>query len=300
MKKSIFTMMLVAILFLLILGSGSIAAYADNGAALANKNVKNATDIKVFVYDRPVVFDTPIKISEGRTLVPLRKIVEALHYNVQYIPENKEVRINRDTNFIKLFINQNSVFISNSYDMAEDYFMLETQPAIYEGRTYVPLRAVAELCGTWVNWDAKTKTISINGVLGAGGNAELNSEFDDVRAYYYYGQVMEKEPNGIGFLRYGFEMSSYYRGEFRDKLPNGAGVMCYATGLDTYRMLGKFKDGMLIDGTVKRGDGFSIIRDKKVVKTYALEKGLYKVVANDTELDENWQKMMQSEVSVFK
>ena len=47
----------------------------------------------------------------------------------------------------------------------------ETYPFIYEGTTYVPIRAIAELFNASVNWDASSNTVSI---VTSGEKAKLN------------------------------------------------------------------------------------------------------------------------------
>ena len=44
----------------------------------------------------------------------------------------------------------------------------EVHPIIYNGTTYIPLRAVGELMGKNVSWDAATGTASVGGVRTTG------------------------------------------------------------------------------------------------------------------------------------
>ena len=41
----------------------------------------------------------------------------------------------------------------------------ETHPVLYDGTTYLPVRAIGELMGKTVTWDAATLTVSLDGVL---------------------------------------------------------------------------------------------------------------------------------------
>ena len=41
----------------------------------------------------------------------------------------------------------------------------ETHPVLYDGTTYLPVRAIGELMGKTVTWDAATLTVSLHGVL---------------------------------------------------------------------------------------------------------------------------------------
>lgn len=300
MKRSFFSFVLLAVLLSFALGP-VLQAHAAERVSFANKDVKNADGIKVLVNGGIALeFDTPILISEGRTLVPMRKIAEAFHYNVEYKDDTKSILMNRDSSFIRMQIGDNSVFVSNSYDFGEGYFIMERQPEVYGGRTYVPLRAVAELFQCNVHWDAKTKTISINRVMGHGGDSELQSGETELPAYYYYGQTLDGYPNANGFLRYGYEMSSYFRGEFRNALPNGTGLMKYSTGEGDYYIMGSFKDGMMTDGSVLSGIQFSFVKDGKVTGSYKVHDGGFIKIPSAPELNEDWFKAVKSEVNVFK
>lgn len=301
MKKRYLSFVLAALMLGLLLGPMTLSSFGEEIVSFENKNVKNADGITVLVHGGfPLEFDTPIKISEGRTLVPLRKIAEAFHYNVEYDEKTKTIVLNRYESFIRMVLGDNSVFVSNSMDLEEGYFIMERQPDVYEGRTYVPLRAIGELFRCHVFWNPKTKTINIIGVIGAGGNEELESVAGQLPAYYYNGQIFEEKPSGNGFLRFGYEMASYYRGEFLKGIPSGNGVMRYVTGLREFNIMGRFKEGKLEEGSVLSGTKFSFIKDGKVTASYAVRNGGFVKEPNDAGLSEEWINGLQSAVSVFK
>lgn len=55
----------------------------------------------------------------------------------------------------------------------------EVHPLVYEGATYLPLRAIGELMGKNVNWDQTTQTVSLSGVRSAPsaiGTPEANAK----------------------------------------------------------------------------------------------------------------------------
>ena len=44
----------------------------------------------------------------------------------------------------------------------------EVHPILYSGTTYLPVRAIGELMGKNVNWDASTRTVSLSGTRTSG------------------------------------------------------------------------------------------------------------------------------------
>lgn len=86
-------------------------------------------------------------VEDGRTLVPMRFIAEAFGAEVSWNEKKQEVTIKKDKTTIKMTIGQNTYTIGRkSYD-------LDVPAKIFEDRTYVPLRAVAEALDKKVAWD---------------------------------------------------------------------------------------------------------------------------------------------------
>lgn len=301
MKKRYLSFVLAALMLGLLLGPMTLSSFGEEIVSFENKNVKNADGIKVLINGSPLDFDSPIKISEGRTLVPVRKIAEAFRYDVDYDEKTKNILLSyNETYVISMYVGDNSVYVTKSEDNTQGSFIMERQAAVYEGRTYVPLRAVAELFGCNVHWDAKTRTIGINRIMGYGGDSALKTKEGVLAAATYYGQTLEGRPNGEGIIRFGFEKASFYRGEFRNGLPNGSGLMIYSTGMTNYSIMGNFKDGKLMEGSVLYDTKFSFVKDGMVTDTYTVKNGNYIKIDNDLRLDPNWFKALQDEVSGFK
>ena len=118
--------------------------------------VTSPTDeIKIYVEGGRQVFDDPIVIQEGRTLVPMRAFFEAMRADVSWDPATRtaigirggiEVRIPIDS--IHPTVNQQRMTI-------------DVPARIIDGRTYIPLRFVGEALGDDVGWDGDTRTITI-------------------------------------------------------------------------------------------------------------------------------------------
>ena len=115
-----------------------------------------AADITVTLNGEAIDFaDQAPEIVEGRTLVPLRAIFEALGASVEWDDATKTVTSTKDNTTVKLTIGTPAINV-NGEDKA-----LDVAAQIVESRTLVPARAVAEAYGCAVAWDDATKTVTI-------------------------------------------------------------------------------------------------------------------------------------------
>ena len=113
------------------------------------------TDIGVTVNGQRVCFDTQPRIENGRTLVPLRAIFEALGATVNWDAATQTVTAQRGDTQIKMSIGQSSFFVNGAAKT------LEAAPAIYGSRTLVPVRAIAESFGCNVDWTQQTRLVTV-------------------------------------------------------------------------------------------------------------------------------------------
>lgn len=98
--------------------------------------------------------DAQPTIETGRTLVPLRAVLEALGAEVQWDGAANTVKATRGTTEIKLFIG------GQAYKNGQPV-ELDVPARIIDGRTMVPLRFVSEALDYFVNWDEKRQIITI-------------------------------------------------------------------------------------------------------------------------------------------
>ena len=102
-------------------------------------------------------FDVQPVIENGRTLVPMRAIFEALGCAVTYY-DNGEfpvVMASRGDNFVIVFIGQDFLITD------KDEITLDVPAKIVNDRTLVPLRAVSEAFDTKVEWLEDIKTVCL-------------------------------------------------------------------------------------------------------------------------------------------
>jgi hypothetical protein len=97
--------------------------------------------------------DVPATIVDGRTLVPLRFIANALAADVAWNDSTKEVTLSLDGRIIVIPIGAATPELTA--------LGMEVPAQIIDGRTMVPLRFIGEFFGAVVTWDEVTRSIEI-------------------------------------------------------------------------------------------------------------------------------------------
>ena len=136
-----------------------------------------AKDITVKINGNEIYFDQPPVIRNGRTLVPVRAIFEAMGATVLWDNENQIVNVATDFGMMTLGIGSN--FISYRNETEDRSIVTDVPPQIINKRTLVPLRAIAECTGYNVEWNESTQTVLITGEMGGLTLPEV-----DVKGYY--------------------------------------------------------------------------------------------------------------------
>lgn len=122
---------------------------------LASVSVSADEDINVMINGTAVNFDTPARIINGRTMVPVRAIFEALGAEVSWDAQTNTVTAENDIKKITMTIGVN--YITDG----ELYIIMDTAPVIIDSRTYIPARFAAEAFGNSVGWDEEKRTVHI-------------------------------------------------------------------------------------------------------------------------------------------
>ena len=127
------------------------ATNTDKPAAATKTIVLQIGSTAVLVDDQAIINDVAPVIRNDRTLVPIRVITEALGGQVAWNEAAKEVTLTVNGKEIKMTIGK----ALEKYGVA---------PVIIGGRTFVPVRFVADELGAVTTWDDATKTVTIQAV----------------------------------------------------------------------------------------------------------------------------------------
>ena len=96
-------------------------------------------------------------VVDGRTMVPIRAVVEELGGEVSWDAAARTVTVTKDSDVISLTID------SNLAEVNSQSVELDTTPVIVNERTLLPLRFVSENLGAEVVWNAENRQITITG-----------------------------------------------------------------------------------------------------------------------------------------
>ena len=165
------------------------AVFLDGGAW---EEPEAAGDIRVIMDGEDLEFDVPAFIAYDRAMVPMRVIFEAFGMDVEWVNETQTVvaektDVHRTT--ITLQIGNDTMLVETRYlwiGLPDDEprpavyssmreIELDAPPVIIDDRTFVPLRAISEALGAYVNW--------VDGVIIIETDAPQRFQFDPTVAW---------------------------------------------------------------------------------------------------------------------
>ncbi len=123
---------------------------------LSSKVIKLFINNKIgYLNDKEIELETPPIIIKGRTMVPLRFVVESFGGEVFWNSEDKSIKIKFEDKEIIMSVNSNISYINDKK------YTLDVSPTIINGRTVVPIRFIAETLNSYVFWDSKEQKVTI-------------------------------------------------------------------------------------------------------------------------------------------
>ncbi|GFN22621.1 N-acetylmuramoyl-L-alanine amidase [Thermanaeromonas sp. C210] len=134
-----------SLFFLLVAG-----VFAGGPASAATRTVKlyfNGTLLN------PAV--APYVDTAGRTMVPIRIIMEAMKAKVGWVAGEQKVRIEYGNTVLEMWIGKKTARLDGRT------LAMDTAPVLHQGTTMVPVRVIAENFGAQVDWDASSSSVRI-------------------------------------------------------------------------------------------------------------------------------------------
>ncbi len=103
----------------------------------------------------PVTLDVPPRIMNGRTMIPLRFVGEAMGAEIEWEGTEQKITFTLYGKEIILRVGANTALVNG------EPVALDTPPTIIDGRTLVPVRFVSENLGARVDWQGDLQRITI-------------------------------------------------------------------------------------------------------------------------------------------
>ena len=160
-------------------------------------NPAHAQAIGVTVNGQPVQFqDIGPQQIEGRTLVPVRGVLEKLGATVAFDNRTQTVIASTPKIDIQLKIGSRTAVVNGNN------VTLDTPAQTIANHTFVPLRFLGESLGADVSWDAATRTVRIltkdalNGTLSPGGSGDRQTKPDADRRRDDANPPRKRDDNG--------------------------------------------------------------------------------------------------------
>ncbi len=180
MKKKLMAAAVICALCLVPL-TVSASAAADNKGdeQLPDLNSANNSGIAININGKFLETDQPPVIENGRTLVPLRAIGEALGCEVNWENESKTAIFTQGDVKAEITVGKSSILVGDG--VYDEELPIDTPASIINSRTMIPLRVLSECFGYNVDWNAQTKTVTINSKLMSDndtGEAEEQDKLD--------------------------------------------------------------------------------------------------------------------------
>lgn len=160
----------------------------QNDMLLISPNPFADDSIKVLVNDQVIDFTdengnvVEPKMINSRTMVPMRKIFEVFGANVEWEETTQTITATTENKTLVLQINNQEATVKSGD--TEEKIMLDSAPVIYDSRTLVPVRFIAESLELHVGWVPETRTVVI-----------LDSSF-------IYDRLQKETPNLYEFMSY--------------------------------------------------------------------------------------------------
>lgn len=98
------------------------------------------------IFGQDVTYDAAPQIINSRTMLPARFVAEALGADVQWDQAEQKVTITREDTEIVLYVDSDTAYING------EAAKLDSPAVVIGGRTYTPVRFVAEALGAKVDW----------------------------------------------------------------------------------------------------------------------------------------------------
>ena len=158
----------------------------------------NDNMIKIWVNGEYIYSDVDPFIENGRTMVPIRFVSEALGFKVEWNQKTSVATVYGSDNYKIDFNIGKSFFTKDNLIDPKSYIEMDTQSMLIDDRTFLPIRYVAEAFDIKVDWDSEFNTV----VIGDGyiSPSDINDFQEAIVTNINDGNNISVKINGANFL----------------------------------------------------------------------------------------------------
>lgn len=149
-------------------------------------------------------------LTSGRTMVPLRRILEMLGCQVTWEDPTQSVIVKRYQDTLRFQIGSSQVTVNGRN------YQMDVPLTLTQNNSFVSVRFLTEFFGGVVTWDAKQKTVGLNLPTVEQYYLEANGYFkqgDYTKALDFYDKVLKLHPRHVSALK---QTAVIYESTFKD------------------------------------------------------------------------------------
>lgn len=135
-------------------------AESGNGTNATAPSNNRPDPVNIFIDGQAVDFEGEPVMVRGTTMVPFRPLFQKLGFAVLWDNDARKVTARKTGQTIELTVDGQTALINGQA------MTMAIPPFVRDGKTYVPLRFVAEQTGREASWDANTREIYIADTKG--------------------------------------------------------------------------------------------------------------------------------------
>lgn len=121
-----------------------------------NNSITVTQYVTVMIDGQPLQSDVkPFVNADGRTMLPVRPVAEALGAQVQWDEGTQTATLTQGGKNVKVPVGQKTISVDGKP------VAMDTAAVVKDGRTLLPVRPIAEALGVKIDWDEATSTVQI-------------------------------------------------------------------------------------------------------------------------------------------
>lgn len=125
--------------------------------------------ISVFLDGGEISMDVSPEARNGRTMVPIRAVAEALGATVEWMQDTQEIVMTRAGVTVTMKLD------STTATIGDETVEMDVAPYASNGRTLIPARYVAEFFGQKVEWDGEKRQVLVTEDKSVAGDSNLEA-----------------------------------------------------------------------------------------------------------------------------